>query len=54
MGQYTPPTEDCANCGARFSWMFVDSIHEGDIYECEKCNNIILKRNEVVDDDNRA
>jgi DNA-directed RNA polymerase subunit RPC12/RpoP len=52
MGQYTPPTEDCANCGARFSWLFVDSIHEGDIYECEKCNNIILKVFEVIEDDN--
>ena len=38
------PFMSCPNCGAKFSFVFVDSISEGDIYECEFCNNIKLKR----------
>tara|TARA_R110002020_G_scaffold27051_2_gene87144 strand:+ start:1461 stop:1619 length:159 start_codon:yes stop_codon:yes gene_type:complete len=52
MGRYAPPMDECGNCGIRFSWLFVDSVEEGDIYECERCNNIFLKREEVVEDDN--
>mgnify|MGYP003111660836 CR=1 FL=1 len=52
MGKWTPPTMACTNCDARFSWLFIDSIAEGDLYECENCNNIVLKRIEVVEDDN--
>lgn len=52
MGRYSPPMNECDNCGIRFSWLFVDSVAEGDIYECERCNNILLKRYEVIEDDN--
>jgi len=33
----------CERCGAKFSFRFIDNINEGDIYECEFCNQIIIK-----------
>ena len=40
------PFMACDVCGAKFSFVFIDSITEGDIYECEFCNDIKLKRYE--------
>ena len=48
MGKWNPPLEACSNCGRTFTWLFVDSIAEGDIYECEHCNNLILKPIEAI------
>ena len=44
MSNTESPFMDCAKCGAKFSFVFVDSISEGEIYECEFCNDIQLKR----------
>ena len=38
------PFMSCDKCGAKFSFVFLDNISEGEIYECEFCNNIKLKR----------
>ena len=50
--KYSPPDEACSKCNLFFTWLFVDNVEEGDIYECERCNNIILKEIEVIEDDN--
>lgn len=35
----------CEKCNATFSWLFYDSVEgEGDIYECENCNHMIIDR----------
>ena len=51
MGKWNPPIHGCSNCGRNFTWLFVDSIAEGDIYECEHCNNLVLKPIEVIEAD---
>jgi len=38
------PFMSCEKCGGKFSYVFLDNIREGEIYECEFCNNIKLKR----------
>tara|TARA_B100000029_G_C17203078_1_gene825151 strand:+ start:202 stop:375 length:174 start_codon:yes stop_codon:yes gene_type:complete len=46
MSNTESPFMSCEKCGGKFSWVYVDTISEGEIYECEFCNNIFLKRNE--------
>lgn len=46
MSNTESPFMSCEKCGGKFSWVYVDTILEGEIYECEFCNNIFLKRNE--------
>jgi hypothetical protein len=39
------PFTPCEKCGANFSWIFYDNVEgEGDIYECENCNHMIIDR----------
>ena len=37
----------CEMCGATFSFVFYDSVQEGDIWECENCNHMKMDRSEV-------
>jgi len=42
----------CKRCAAEFSWVFVETISEGDVYECDFCNNIVVITNMKWDNDN--
>ncbi len=40
----------CEKCSQKFCFVFLDSIEEGEIYECEFCNHIVLIRDNTWTD----